>query len=179
MRALFSITLRHNLQANFNLFFEHIGTFASILGAVLTVFFSFGAKSAADSAKKASVATREQVARINTLSDLGSAGSLLDDVGRRIHTESWDIVIERASAIRLLIAPIVSNSEIHFSEDLEGRLLELVAQMKSLHQMATKLKLKKLKAANLASITEILEDQKETLILALAEIKILLGDQHG
>ncbi len=158
---------------------EYLGTIASVLGAAFTVLFSVQAKTAANSAKLASIETRAQVSRLDVLSELSEAKRLMDDVVNRLHGSSWEIVSERCTSIRLIVAPIISAKEVNFSQSNHEKLVEVVAQMKTLSSTATKVRYDTVKEPNIPRLTALVDEQKETLTLAISEVKQMIGQGNG
>jgi len=120
-----------------------------------------------------------QVARVDILADLNMARYLLDDLSRRINGKTWELVTERSTSIRLLASPIIVQFGGDFSENVSERLAELVSQMRSLSQVADKARFTSTKDPQIHNLLSIVDDQKETVVLAISEIKQKLGENDG
>lgn len=160
-------------------FVEYLGTIASVFGAGFTILFSAQAKTAATAARQASNETRAQVSRLDVLSELTEAKRLMDDVANRLHGRSWEIIAERCTAIRLIIAPITSTQEIEFSSDVSEKLVEVIAQMKILSATANKVRYQTIIEPSIPKLSGLVDEQKEVLTLAISEVKKMIGQGNG
>lgn len=148
-----------------------VGGLASVIGAVLTVRYSTRAAAAADAAKTASDDTRNQIKKINVHSDLNEVLRLLDDIRRRIDSDSWEMVSERATQIRLLLVPI-SRTVLTILGEEDGRSFALlVAQMKQLSETGEKQRDPKARNISKPRLQKLVADFKETVVFALSTVK--------
>lgn len=157
-------------------FFEELGTIASVIGAVTTIYYSRRAKSAAVAATLAATETRAVVSKLSMLAEFNEMIRQLEDIRRRLDTKNWELIADKCSNLRVLLSPITADNEEYFSSDVFSRLVELHAQIKNLEQTADKQHFGAKVEPNLARIRSILSDQKETLMIASAEINTKLGD---
>jgi hypothetical protein len=83
---------------------KHWGDLAGVLGLAITVLFAFQAKGAAEQARDAAQQVRERLSALDTIGDLSTAITLLDEIMRLQRTNAWDtvgdIVLDRYSNVR-------------------------------------------------------------------------------
>jgi len=150
---------------------EHLGTSASIVGAWLTVLYARRAKSAADNASHVAQATKDQLASVSVLTLLNDGLRLAGDLNQRVADENWELIEERASSLRLLIASMVKANEELFSADLQPKLIQLTAQMTNLASEADKVRFNGRKPPDQSNIRRLVKDQQEVLLMAIEEVK--------
>lgn len=166
------------LSIMYFLFVTHLGTFASVLGAVLTVYYSWGANRAARAARLAADQVREQLSKIDIMNDLSEALRLSDDLTRKLDTQSWELVMERSTAIRLKVVPSIQQGRRVYTDETIGRLTELASQMRALGDSAARARQEGARAPNIPRLQKLVSDQQEILTIAISEVKAKIGAQH-
>lgn len=152
-----------------------LGFIASVLGAILTVYYSFRAAGAAEAASHAAAETRKQVKSINLLADLSNALALVGDLRRRLDGDSWEMVSERSQQIRLLISPLGRMVFEVCGDGFTETVGKIVVQMKVLGEISEKFRASKIKEPSKARLHSMLADQSEELVLIIAEVKERMG----
>ncbi|WP_159087022.1 hypothetical protein [Loktanella sp. Alg231-35] len=153
------------------IFTEVTGTIASVVGAVLTVFYSRRAKGSADNAQIAATEARNQISSVSVLSELNASLVQIDDLSRQIGSSSWELVEERATSLRNRVVPIVRQKSELFTIDTRKDLVQLVSHMREIGEEADLVRFTNRKAPSQAKLLKIVRDQKEVLIVAISEMK--------
>jgi hypothetical protein len=157
---------------------ENWGNLASVFGAALTVFFSLQAATAAKSARLASEATRGKLQSIDLLSELNRLNGRIDDLLYRLETNAWPVVSERATDLRVSIAAVIANNDGFFSREIIERMTLSVSQFRNIASGADRGNHPEQKTPDAIRYRKIVTDQKETLVLALEEVKKHLGERE-
>lgn len=152
------------------------GDLASVLGVCLTVYFSWRAKRSADLAKEAAQSTKSRLQSIDLLVELNRLHGRVDDLNLRIDGAAWPIVNERATDLRVSIAAIVSQNDLPFSKEVIEKLSIAVNQFKNMAATADKAIASPNSATDSLRLRRVVSDQKETIVLALQEIKTSMGE---
>jgi hypothetical protein len=152
-----------------------LGLVASVVGTILTVWYSAKAAGAAEAASHAASETRKQVKSINLLADLGSALSLLDDLRRRLDAGSWEMVSERSQQVRLLLSPLSRIVEEVCGQKYGETIGEVVVQMKILGETSEKIRSQKIREPQKSKLHSMLGDQSEHVVLVIADVKERMG----
>ena len=157
---------------------EDVGTTASLIGTILTVYFAIRAKSAASAARLASEETRSMVAKLDLLFELTEVKRLLDDVISKLNANSWEMVAERCSSIRSLLAPIMRSTDKGLGSESQEMLATMLAQVKSLGETATKCHHGTIQTPAMPRLVAIVEEQKEAIAVTISEAKRLIGSDN-
>lgn len=83
-----------------------VGFIVTVLGFWITIKTLMRTKTAAESARTAAEQTKEQVSRVNTITEFASAIAIMDEIKRLHRARAWYIVPDRYSALRQLLASI-------------------------------------------------------------------------
>ncbi|MCT4577834.1 hypothetical protein [Donghicola sp.] len=156
-----------------------VGLVVSLVGLGITIYLSWRAKTAAEASQLAAERTRSKLAHVDLIADLHQAGSFIDDLKTRVHAGSYEVISDKSHIVRTLVGPIAQGRDLAITEDLKNRLSELNSQMKLLGRIANVCATDREKAMEKAKTLSMLDDQKESLAVALAEVKRLLGDHDG
>jgi hypothetical protein len=83
---------------------KHWGDLASVLGFALTIWFAWGAKTAAEQARAAAEEVRDRISRFDTVAELSAAITIIEEIMKLQRTQAWeivwDIVLDRHSILR-------------------------------------------------------------------------------
>lgn len=156
----------------------HWGGLASVVGAILTIFFSRSAARAAGAARIASDQTRQKLQSIDLLSELNRLIGRVDDLMIRLETSSWVVVAERATDLRISVAAIIAPQDVLFTDEIVQRMAESISQFKNIAAGADRAMRPDSKNPDVARYRKIASDQKETLVLAMQEVKIHMGESR-
>ncbi len=77
--------------------------------------------------------------------------------------------------MRLHIAPLTKLDGVTFSTEVSDRLTVLMAQMKTLSEIANKARYGEGKDPSIPRLQSVLDEQKESVVLAIAEAKGMIG----
>lgn len=147
------------------------GNVASVIGALLTVYFSIMARRAAMDAKAASESARQRMRSIDALDELARLNGRIDDLMFRLEYRAWVVVNERATDLRVSIAAIMSSGKVSFPTELGQRLAEAANQFRIIAAAADRANGGDGDGPDVARYRRIVADQKETLVLAIEEMK--------
>jgi len=83
---------------------KHWGDLASVLGFAFTIWLAWCAKTAAEQARDAAEEVRDRLSRFDTIAELSSAITIIEEIMRLQRTQAWeivwDIVLDRHSILR-------------------------------------------------------------------------------
>jgi hypothetical protein len=154
---------------------ENWGSLASVIGAIFTVIFSMRASSAALAAKTASETTRSKLQEIDLLSELNRLNGGIDDLLRKLEIGSWGGVTERSNDLRVSIAAINRSHGQYFDKDICQQLIAAATQFKTISTSADRVNILGGDGPDIARYRKIVVDQKETVTLAIQDVKVKMG----
>lgn len=152
------------------------GNIASVIGAVLTVFASFASMRASKMAQQASEGTRARLGSIDLLNEVQRLIGRVDELSHHLSQSTWPMVFERATDLRLSTSVVVLTGAKVFTDDISNKLSEAVVQFSEIADLTDKHVQNGNKAPDIARCRRIASNQKETLFLALQELKQKLGE---
>lgn len=155
------------------------GNIASVIGAILTIFFSWSASNSSKLSRQASEQTKKLLQSVDLLSETNRLLGRVDDLLFRLEHQAWIVVVERATDLRISTAAIISQSDDTFSLDTKQRLGEAVNQFKNIASGADRVAQGSARVPDAARYRRIVSDQKETLVLAAQELKTRLGEEQS
>lgn len=132
------------------------------------------AERAAVSARQASEATRSKIGAIDVLADLNRAIGRIDDLRNKIDAGSWHVASERATEVRITLSTALA-AQVAMSVSTRESLNAAVSQFKSLAIASDKASHKQPEPFELAKFRRIVADQKEVVMLAMVEVRNLVG----
>jgi hypothetical protein len=71
---------------------KHWGDLAGALGFAFTIWLAFQAKTAAEQARDAAQQVRERISALDTIGELSTAITILQEIMRLQRTNAWDTV---------------------------------------------------------------------------------------
>jgi hypothetical protein len=84
---------------------KHWGDLAGALGLAFTIWLAFQAKTAAEQARDAAHQVRERISALDTIGDLSTAITILQEIMRLQRTNAWntvwEIVLDRYATVRV------------------------------------------------------------------------------
>jgi hypothetical protein len=114
-----------------------IGLFVSILGFVITISNTRKSKTAAEEARDAVVKVRTDLSKIETVSDLSIAITLMEEIKRLQMQSSWMTIPDRCSNLRKNLISIKSNYP-NLSIDQKTALQNAIQQFTTIETLVVK-----------------------------------------
>ena len=158
------------------------GSIASLVGLVITVVGFFitiwnvrKSRTAAQQAREASLKVREDIRKIDTVSDLSSAISIMHEIKRLHRANEWIILPDRYSTLKkLLISIKVANPDL--SETKKKSIQATIQQMTNIDKQIEKVVDGQEADVDVPKLNAIITKQVDRLEEVLIEIRNDIGD---
>jgi hypothetical protein len=148
------------------------GNLASVVGAALTVYYSYEARKSADAAKLAATNAKARMVAIDWVIHFGDIVSQIDDVLLRVSQEAHrNGVSADLAKLRSKMAICLSWETSSDEEGLRKRILRSSTQISAIAVQLDTHHLDPASAINIPKINKTLSDQRELYAIALSLAK--------
>ena len=147
------------------------GNFTTILGFIVTILTLLRTKKAAVAARQAAEVTKAQLSRVNTITEFSSAIAIMDEIKRLHRARAWDLVPDRYSVLRRLLASIQTLNP-DLTDEQKTILGGAVVQFRTMeHQVETARATNRFTELNLARFNRIVTEQLDELDRVMLSIR--------
>jgi hypothetical protein len=155
------------------------GVVISIVGFVVTIINVARSKRAAQRAEEAANAARESIMRSDTLVELSTALSMMDELKRLHRANAWSILPDRYALLkRHLVSIRTANPQ--FTDDHQSVLQSAIQHFSDMEKRVEKTLTSRVNAPNIATLNEIVSIQIDRINEILAVFRQEIGRvDHG
>jgi hypothetical protein len=160
---------------------KHLGDVASVVAVIVTVvgFFitirnTMKSKTAAEKAKSAVVEMRKDLAKTNTIADISSAITAMEEIKRLHRKEEWELLPERYSSLRKLLICVKGAAAI-ITEERKSVIQGAIVNFSSMEKQMEKIVAEKAMPKNRARLNETVSSEMDNLQAMLVEIQNEIG----
>lgn len=147
------------------------GNLVTILGFIVTILTILRTKTAAVAARQAAEATKAQVSRVNTVADFSSALAIMDEIKRLHRARAWELVPDRYSMLRRLLASIQTLNP-DLTEEQKTILAGAAVQFRTMeHQVETARAANRAMELDLARFNRVVTKQLDELDKIMLSIR--------
>ena len=167
--------------SSLDFFIKNWGNIASVIGAVLTVFYAWGAKSAAVAAKEAAMGAQARIYAVDYVLHFSSIVVEIDSLLQRIlsDVDDWHRISNDCTKLRSFAAVAKQADEKLLDEETRRRLVRSPTQFLSISQVVLSPDQPD-RSVQLMKIKKVLSDQRELYSVALNQVKQkAAGSGHG
>lgn len=155
------------------------GLIVSLLGAALTVWYSWSAKNAAEAAQAAATDTKVRIANVDVFATIKDLLAMLRDIGIRVEGGEHGVAREKALDAIASAIDIIESPDVLLTQEKQELLSIFVVQMRELNETLLANTRSK-RNVDVARILGVLALQREALTKVQAEAKRRLqGGENG
>lgn len=111
-----------------------IGLIVTLIGFCLTLIGVWRSKSAAEKAKQAVIEVQKDIRRIDTVAELSTAISAMNEIKTLQRKAAWEILPYRYSDLRKALITVSSANETTLTEDQQERLQQTITLLSNMER---------------------------------------------
>lgn len=147
-----------------------LGAAMSAFGAIATVYFSWKARKASESAKDAALQARQTMVGLDAVGQLGLIMKMLTEIRIRLNREEWPLISEKCGDVRVMVAPILNSGLLRLSDVSRKSLVSLQSQLTTLQSTSDGV-LHNGNEYDPVKIKRVLDKHSELLAVCIGELK--------
>ncbi|MDW7552609.1 MULTISPECIES: hypothetical protein [Azospirillum] len=167
--------MTETLRLAFNDWF--LGDLSSVVGLVISLF-GFGitiigirkAKSAAKQAESAANQVKESIVKLNSLSDVSAAIAVIDEIRRLHKTGSWEIILDRYSALKRMLIT-VRHTHSKLSPENQGAVQNAIEKLSEMEANLERALEGGKKPGSVSKMNKVLSEHADKMHKILVELK--------